>query len=670
MNHEEYLAAVAQAAQWAEEYYNGSSPSATDYEYDLLMQRIKHAEEEHPDWITGQSPTQHVGGSVTATDFERVTHDVPMLSIQDVFTEEEVTAFVGQFPDEKYSVEKKIDGLSLSVTYRNSVFVRGETRGDGYIGYDVTENARQIIGIPDRLRQAAGLPEIVELQTRCEVYLPVSEFERINAELEAAEKKTFSNPRNAAAGILRTKDPEWVKAAHLHAFAFNVQKIVWRDERGEQGEESRSHLATLNMLKELGFDIVDAYPASANEVLSRIKEIGESREGLPYWTDGAVVKLDSLPLRERLGNTVKFPRWCVAFKYPPEERDTTVTDIIVQTGRTGVLTPVALFDPIPLCGTTVSRATLHNQGFINKMRVGIGSTIRVIKSGEIIPKVISVPKPADSPFVIQRCPVCGAAAVKLKDADGNETGVVSCPNEFCPAQLSRYFVFFCSRDVMDIEGMGPAVVEKLSGLGILNEAADLYRLGDHADKIKALEGFGAKKVNALLAAIEKSKGNNIDRVLKAFGIQGVGRAVGKVLAERYPDMETIAKLSEDELKAVDGIGEITAQDIVAFFRSENGNARYRSLAEAGVNMKSLTYGESRSDGKLTGVTFVITGTLPSMSREEAKSLIEANGGKCSGSVSKKTSYLLAGDAAGSKLTKARELGVKIISESDLNEMLA
>ena len=668
MDREEYLTAVAQAAKWAEEYYDNDEPSVTDFEYDMLMQKIKKAEKEHPEWVVELSPTQHVGGSAGKSTFEKVEHAVPMLSIQDVFSEEEVEEFIGQYPNETFSVEKKIDGLSLSVTYRGGVYIRGETRGDGRVGEDITENARHIIGIPEKLK-LKGSGGMGLLEVRCEVYMPVSEFERVNQEQAAAGKKLFANPRNAAAGILRTKDVAVVKAAKLHAFAFNIQRYEPLPDAGDNIFETTSHLETLRIIHELGFDIVDAYAAKGKEVFQCIQKIGDSRDGLAYWVDGAVVKIDDLQLRERLGNTVKFPRWCVAFKYPPEERDTIVKEIKVQAGRTGVLTPVAVFEPLQLCGTTVTRATLHNQGFIDSMCIDVGSTIRVIKSGEIIPKVIKAVKPAPKPYKIGKCPACGATAVMLTDENGEETGVAGCPNEACPAKFSKYVEFFCSRDVMDIGGMGPAVIDKLIDIGAVEEIQDLYYLDRHSDQIKALDGFGDKKLRSMLENIEKSKANDIDRVIKAFGIQGVGRVTGKALAERYPDMEAISKLEESELMAIDGIGDITAHDIYTFFHSEDGLARYHALADAGVNMKSLIYGKNAGDGKLSGLTFVITGTLPSMGREEAKALIETNGGKCAGSVSKKTNYLLAGEAAGSKLTKAHDLGIPVITEQELMEMI-
>lgn len=660
MDREEYLAAVAQAAKWAEEYYDNDEASVTDYEYDMHMQIIKKVEAEHPDWVVAMSPTQHVGGSQGKSTFAKVQHEVAMLSIQDVFTPEEVTAFTDQYPNEQYSVEKKIDGLSMSATYEHvdntdyAELALAETRGDGYIGEDITENAKYIEGLP--LRVKTMLPKLI---VRGEVYMPVSEFERVNGEHAAKGEKLFANPRNAAAGILRTHDLSAVKNAHLRIFVFNLQL-------GSLGD---SHIGTLDALAEMGFNTVEHYRASAGEVLSFIDKIGEERDDLPYWTDGAVIKLDSISLREKLGNTIKFPRWCIAFKYPPEERDVVVTSIALQTGRTGVITPVAEFEPVQLCGTSVSRATLHNQGFLDDMSIDIGATIRVIKSGEIIPKVVSCPKPAPKPFKIEFCPVCGAKAVAFSDENGQDLSKMGCPNEACPAQFSRYVAFFCSRDVMDIEGVGPAVIDALIDAGWLKEVQDLYALGEHVEGMKKLEGFGAKKVKSLLDGIEKSKGNDIDRVIKAFGILGVGRAIGKTLATRYPDMETISNLSVDEMVSIDGIGEITANDIYTFFHSDDGKARYRAFADAGINMKSLSFGTKPAEGKLSGLTFVITGTLPSMGREEAKSLIEANGGKCSGSVSKKTNYLLAGEAAGSKLSKANDLGIPVISEAQLMEML-
>ena len=671
MDYNQYLEAVAKANKLAHEYYVEGNSSSTDYDYDMLMMGIKKAEAEHPEWVTEDSPTQHVGGRAAQSSFEEVTHEVAMLSIQDVFSTDDVDAFIDEHKGEKFNVEKKIDGLSIQVTYENGVYVRGETRGDGYIGDDVTENVRHIHGIPAKLNPVKDGGNIKRLIVRLEGYMPQAEFDRLCEEALAAGKKAPANPRNGAAGLLHTKDVNAVKKANLRAFAFNIQLVEFNDTTTRAPfAETPSHRNNLDILAALGFEVVDSYLVESKaDIHAKIDEIGKSREGSAYWIDGAVIKIDSIDERDRLGNTIKLPRWCVAFKYPPEERDVVVKDIVVQTGRTGVLTPVAVFDPVLLCGTSVTRATLHNQGFIDEKMVDIGCTIRVIKSGEIIPKVMSTPKPAPKPFKMDVCPVCGAKSVPVLDDNGTPTGAVKCPNEFCPAQWSRYVEFFCSRDVMDIEGMGPSVVDKLIQIGVLNDIADIYNLAPHTDKLANLDGMGQKSVDTLLAAIEKSKGNDIDRVLKSFGIPGVGRSVGKTLAKLYPNMESISKLTAAELVSIDGIGAKTADALVEFFNSEDGQKRYQSLEAAGVNMTSLQYGKTEG-GVLSGLTFVITGTLQSMGRDEAKKLIEANGGKVSGSVSKKTSYLLAGEAAGSKLDKAQALGVQVIDEANLKAMLS
>ena len=666
MTKSEYKALVKELQRHSDLYYNQDNPEISDYEYDAMMRQLKAAEEEHPDWISKNSPTQKVGG-VASNTFAKVEHAVPMLSLQDMFSYDEVDSFVdGLGKDCMFSVEEKIDGLSLSVTFENGILVRGATRGDGQIGEDISESVKYIHGIPNKLR-TDNPPELLEV--RCEVYMPVDEFTRLNAEYEEEGKRLFKNPRNAAAGILRTKDLTAVKSARLHAFAFNVQRVS-----GDDVRFAISHYGTLMALSEFGFDVVNASLVMKDGIHEAIQTIGENRGSLPYWIDGAVVKIDELKMREELGNTAKYPRWAVAFKYPPEEKETSISDIFLQTGRTGRVTPVALFDPpIQLGGTTVSKASLHNPEIIEKLNVNIGDTVLVRKAAEIIPEVIRVTnKKALGVFDMFQCscPSCGGKIVAGADENGDNEAGAYCPNPNCPAQLSKKFEFICSRDCMDIRGMGPAIVDAFIERGWLKSFPDIYRLKDHRDEMLSLEKFGAKKADNLLKSIEDSKNRDIDRLFKSFSILGVGRSIGKELAKRYASIWSIADLNRETLASIDGIGEISAEGIYQFFDNADNISMIQELQALGVNMESKSFlGADADEGKLSGLTFVITGTLPSMSREEAKELIESNGGKVSGSVSKKTSYLLAGENAGSKLTKANDLGISVIDEARLHSML-
>ena len=669
--HEEYLALIKEVNYHNNLYYNQDAPELTDYEYDQLTQKLKAMEAAHPEWITPDSPTQRVGGSPVIPG-EKVTHQIQLMSLNDLFDFESVGEWYKGVGSPDVSVQQKIDGLTIALEYRNGVLYRGATRGDGFVGEDVTENAKFISGIPHKLpiSASANVSKDNRLFVRAEVYMPVAVFERVNAEMECEGKKLYANPRNCAAGSLRVKDPQVAAKRELSAISFAVlYSEGWENcDPAVLPRPGISESEDLELLTRLGFNAVKAYRCTSElEIFEAINTIGESRNGLPYWIDGAVVKTDRKDLQARIGNTAKYPKHAAAYKYPPEKKITEVRDIILQTGRTGVLTPVAVLDPVHLCGTTVSRVTLHNQGFIEEKGIGIGAEIEVIKSGEIIPRVIGVVKKPEKVFTTECCPVCGAKAVPDIDEKGKLTGVYRCDNLSCPAQNTRYIEFFCSRDVMDIDGMGPSMVSSLIDAGLLSTVADLYRLKDHADKIAALPGMGKRSATKLLSAIEKSKGRDIDRVIKALGIPGVGRHVGKALAAKYPDMDAIATLTMAELMNIDGIGDITANAIWTYFRTPESVEKYNELRALGVNTVSQSYG--KSGGGLSGMTFVITGTLPNMGREEAKALIEANGGKCSGSVSKKTSYVLAGEAAGSKLTKAQSLGVPVIDESALLTML-
>lgn len=688
MTKKEYLELVTLCNQAADAYYNDDEPIITDYEYDMMMQQIKDFEKENPDDISKESMTQKVSNSSGKSTFEKVTHKVPMLSLEDVFNTDDIRAFVSSMnKDTLFSVEEKIDGLSMSVTYEDGKLVRAETRGDGLIGEDITENAKWICGIP-RYLPLPDCEAIKTLEVRCEVYLLEERFHQLNEIRKANNKKLYANPRNAAAGILRNHNVDDMKDAGLCAFAFNVQRI----ELNEKNINScgihtykyfgKSHTLSLRGLGLLGFNVVNFIECKpsynpetgvyncdvADMVVKAIDTIGAKRGKLPYWIDGAVVKVDSLAKREELGETAKYPRWAKAYKYPPEERATVLRDIILQTGRTGRVTPVAVFDPVFLAGTTVEKATLHNQSIIDSLGVNIGDKIVVRKAAEIIPEILRVQeKNSKDTYQMkgQKCPSCG------KPLFVDEAGMGYCDNVSCPAQISRYIEFYASRDCMNIDGLGPALIETFIEKGWVNSPVDLYTLKDHYDEMIEIEGFGPKAADKLLANIEKSKTRDIDCLIKSFGIPGVGKHIGKALAKKYPDMTSIELLSLDKLQEIDGIGSTSAMEIRKFFNDNIYYCRqlYGENSIAHLNCKSLSYNQNISDNRFEGLTFVITGTLPTMKRSEAQKAIEERGGKVSGSVSKKTNFVLAGDNAGSKLTKAQELDVKIITEDDLCYML-
>lgn len=657
-------------------YYNQDSPEISDYEFDVMMNELKALEKEHPELITLDSPTQKVGGNQGKSSFEKVEHKVPMLSLKDVFSKEDVKDFISRFPNENFCVEEKIDGLSMSVTYRDGRLVRAETRGDGYIGEDITENAKHIVGIPTMLFLDDDT-HIEELEVRCEVFLPVKHFEEINRKLIQQGKKTFKNPRNAAAGILRTKNIQTVKEAKLCAFAFNIQRID-----ADKSSLFNSHFAGLEFLKSCGFYVVCSTLVEPKNVQKAIDIIDECRNNLSYWIDGAVVKIDSISKREELGSTSKYPRWAVAYKYPPEEKETVIKDIILQTGRTGRVTPVAVFEPpVFLAGTKVERATLNNPQFIEKLGINIGDTVLIRKAAEIIPEIIKVVKPAyegegfDVPkshyeVLNQTCPSCGG--MLAPDEDGNGA---YCNNPECPAQIAKKFEFWCSRDCMNIDGLGPAQIDKFVSLGWLKQITDIYLLENHRKDMIKIDGMGERAVDKLLNAIDKSKNRDMDLLIKALGINGVGKSIGKELCKYYKDIFEVFALKNEqtiedkikELSSINGIGEISAKAIVNYATPGHIDMLFE-LQRLGVNVSSKNYGQENS-GSLKGKTFVITGTLSTLKRDEAKAMIENNGGKVSSSVSKKTDYLLAGENAGSKLKKAQELGIAIISEKDFKKII-
>lgn len=663
LTREAYLQLVEKANAAGTAYYDNDDPIMSDAEYDEMVQQIKEYEASTGD-IADTSPTRHVGGSTGKSTFEKVTHAVPMKSLEDVFDEEAVKSFLTRVGNKTLlSVEEKIDGLSLSVTYENGVLVRAETRGDGYVGEDVTENAKRILGIPLNLvTYPIDVRDIDVLEVRCEVYLPVPAFERLNETQEMNGKKLFANPRNAAAGILRTKNVDAVKEAELRAFAFNVQRIESSDEMILS--HFKSHKDAMDMLEYLGFNVVERWIGYANDVLNAIEIIGKQRNTLPYWIDGAVIKVCDYNLRDRLGETGHHPLWAVAYKYPPEEKETYVKDIVLQVGRTGRITPVAVFDPIILAGTTVTKATLHNQKQINDLGIQVGDTILVRKAAEIIPEIVKVvaKNGRHDVFDISQhvCPACGD-----KITIENDGMSCMCTNPSCPAQFARYVEFYCSRDCMDIRGMGPAVIEKLISRELIKDITDIYTLYDVPECVEEL--LGKKTAQNLFDAIEASKHRELERFIKALGMPGVGRHVGKALSDKYASIFEIGEQKYEDLAKIDGVGDITAQTIIDFFAKDSNWELIYTLANQGVNV--LAPAKKSTSDVLADKTFVITGTLPSMKREEAAALIESNGGKVSGSVSKKTDYLLCGENAGSKLDKANTLGIKVISEADLQNML-
>ena len=637
------------------EYYVQDNPTMTDYDYDHKLRRLEELEAAHPEWITPDSPTQRVGGAVSE-GFVEVRHRVPLESLQDVFSMEELSEFdqrvLEAVGETVYTVEPKVDGLSVALEYENGLFLRGATRGDGLVGEDVTENLRTIRSIPLRLPEA--LPRLI---VRGEVYLPRTVFAQINEAREQNGEPLFANPRNAAAGSLRQLDPKVAAARRLDAVLFNVQYV--------EGVSFETHAESLDFLERMHFRVIPRKMcATMEEVQKEVSAIGARKGEYPYDIDGAVVKVNSLSDRATMGSTAKFPRWAAAFKYPPEQKEARVLDILVQVGRTGVLTPKASLSPVRLAGTTVTSASLHNQDYITEKDIRIGDTVLVQKAGEIIPEVVKIVKEkrlSDStPYLLpDHCPVCGAPVAR--DADG---AAIRCTGAECPAQLLRNLTHFASRDAMDIEGLGPAVVEALVNAGLVKAPGDLYRL--QAEDVAQLERMGRKSAENLIAAIERSKKNDLSRLLFAFGIRQVGQKAAKVLAARFGTLEALRAATVEELTAVDDIGEITARSLVDWLHSPQAEHLIAALKEAGVNMTSAV---QIAGDKLAGKTFVLTGTLQQFSRAEAGERIEALGGKVSSSVSKKTSYVVAGEEAGSKLTKAQSLGIPVLSEAEFLALL-
>lgn len=659
---EEVKALRQQIEYHSNRYYNMDAPEITDYEYDMLMQRLKQIEKEHPELIDASSPTQKVGGSAKREAGVLVRHNVPMLSLQDVFSKEEVMEFVQEMQEKlehpEFVVEYKIDGLSMSLRYEQGKLVLAETRGDGInFGEDVTANAKVIEDVKTSLKDA---PEYLEI--RGEVYMTEAAFSHVNETQELLGKKTFANPRNCAAGTLRQLDSKVVKERHLSMFIFNLQQVM--------GREFTTHTEAYAYMKSQKIPVIEDYRVchTGEEVWDAICAIGEKRGELAYDIDGAVVKINRYADRELLGNTSKVPRWAVAYKYPPEEKETKLLDIELSVGRTGRITPTAIFEPIRLCGTSVSRATLHNQDFINDLDIAIGDTIVVYKSGEIIPKVKEVlhdkrPEGAHTFVIPDVCPVCGAPTYREEN-----TADIKCSSATCPAQLERHIINFVGRDAMDIKGFGTAYIEELIRQGYLHDIADIYELSAYREELIEKGILGKEKnTDKLLGVIEASKQNDAYQLMTGLGISGIGKTAAKSLMEHFGSIHAVADASMEQLVEVNDIGEISAKAIYQYFHDTKSKELLERMQKHGVNMVRLQ--AAGSDDVLANNTFVITGTLPTMGRKEAAELIELHGGKVSGSVSKKTNYLLAGENAGSKLDKANALGVTVLTEEELLQMI-
>lgn len=635
-------------------YYENDEPEIEDFEYDKLLHQLIDLEEKYPEIVTADSPTHRVGGKADNM-FTPVEHIVPMESLQDGFSQEDVYAFdqrvKAAIESPVYIVEPKIDGLSVSLEYENGLLVRGSTRGDGNIGEDVTANLRTIRSIP--LKIDTDLPV---LELRGEVYMPRDVFIKLVEQQELNGEKTFKNPRNAAAGSLRQKNPKITSKRSLDIFLFNIQRI--------EGKALSSHQQSLDFIKELGFHTVPFYTRCENidEALNEIKRIGEIRNSLPFDIDGAVIKVDDFSQRQALGSTSKFPKWALAYKYPPEEKETTLLDVEINVGRTGVLTPTGIFEPTLLAGTTVSRATLHNQDFIDEKGICIGDRVIIRKAGDIIPEVVCVVSHKENSEAYKIPAVCPSCGGKVIREEGE--AALRCCNPDCPNQLLRNLIHFCSRDAMDIEGLGTAVLEVLTQRGLIKTAADIYTL--NKNDIAVIDRMGEKSAENLIAAAEKSKENDLSRLIFALGIRHIGQKAGKLLAEHFTSMDNLIAATTEEIASIEGFGEIMAESVTEFFSHPESIRLIDQLRAAGVNMTSK---KEIVDLRFQGKTFVLTGTLSTFTRSEATKIIELFGGKASSSVSKKTDYVLAGEDAGSKLKKANDLGITVISEEEFSLMI-
>lgn len=660
---EEILKLRKQLEIWANKYYDEDNPEVSDYEYDMTMNKLKALEKEFPDLVTKDSLTQKVGGHVKE-GFEKVEHEVPLQSLQDIFSFGELEEFKERVykaakennlkeDDVKFVVETKIDGLSAALEYKDGKFVRGATRGNGLVGEDVTENLKTIKTIPKEL------PEPINIIVRGEVFIGKKEFEKMNEERELNEEKTFANARNAAAGSLRQLDTKITKKRPLDIYIFNVQKI--------EGKEFNSHFEELKYLKKLGFNVNPVLIPCNNipEAIDAINKIGEEREELTFGIDGAVIKVDDLKLREKMGTTSKVPRWAIAYKYPPEKKETKLKDIICQVGRTGAITPMAILEPVKVAGSTISKTTLHNEDFIKEKDIRVGDTIVVQKAGDVIPEILEVKKEkrdgTEQVFEMPKvCPVCGAPVVREEGE-----AVSRCIGIECPAKLVRNIIHFVSRECMNIDGLGDKIIEQLINRNFISNIADIYFL--KFEDIATLKKNGQKFTQNLIEAINNSKNNDLYRLIAALGIRHIGKKAAKTLAKKYKTMDSLINASLESLAMTDDIGEISANSIYEFFRQDQTIDLINRLKEANVNMEALDTEDI--DNRFEGKTFVLTGTLERFTRKEASDLIEKHGGKTSGSVSKKTDYVLAGEDAGSKLTKAQNLGVEIITEEQFEEMM-
>ncbi len=637
----------------SERYYNDDAPEIEDYEYDMMMRELKSLEQEYPQFDAPDSPTKKVGGKADNT-FESVVHNVRMESLQDAFSNDEIYDFDKRVREAvsapHYVIEPKIDGLSVSLEYRDGLFVRGSTRGDGDVGEDVSGNLRVIHNIPLKLNKP-----IPYIEVRGEVYMPKKSFDRVVDRQLLNDEKPFKNPRNAAAGSLRQKDSSVTASRGLDIFVFNIQQI--------EGVELNSHKESLDYLKELGFNTVPFYKRVDNieDALNEINRIGEARGSLEFDIDGAVIKVDDFSQRDILGSTAKFPKWAVAFKYPPEEKQTKLLDIEIAVGRTGVLTPTAVLESVHLAGTTVSRATLHNQDFIKDKGIAIGDIVTVRKAGDIIPEVLCVNEHNSDGFYSfpDICPSCGEKVIREEDE-----AAIRCINPQCPAQLLRNLIHFCSRDAMDIEGLGPAIIETFVNNALIKSTIDIYNL-DY-EKIAELDGFKETSANNIKQSVEKSKGNDLSKLIFALGIRHIGAKAGKLLADHFKNIDAIMSASVDDILEIEGFGSIMAESVVNYFSTDAAKVLISGLKAFGVNTDSKNVVQ---DNRFAGKTFVLTGTLPTLKRAEAGKIIESFGGKTSSSVSKKTTFVLAGEEAGSKLDKANSLGITIINEEEFMGMI-
>lgn len=637
----------------SDRYYNDDAPEIEDYEYDMMMRELKGLEEKYPEFDSADSPTKRVGGKAD-NSFASVEHTVRMESLQDAFSKEEIFDFDRRVKetvsDVHYVVEPKIDGLSVSLEYVNGEFFRGSTRGDGNVGEDVSGNLRVIHNIPLKLNHA--LPYI---EVRGEVYMPKKSFDRLVDRQLINDEKPFKNPRNAAAGSLRQKDSKVAATRGLDIFVFNIQQI--------EGKELTSHKESLDYLKELGFNTIPYYERvdDIETAFEKVLQIGEKRGELEFDIDGAVIKVDDFSEREQLGSTAKFPKWAVAFKYPPEEKQTEILDIEITVGRTGKLTPTAVLSPVHLAGTTVSRATLHNQDFINEKGVNIGDIVTVRKAGDIIPEVLCVnEKRSNGSFVYpERCPSCNEKVVREEGESD-----IRCINPECPAQLLRNLIHYCSRDAMDIEGLGPSIIETFVNEGMIKTVTDIYRLDK--EKIASLDGFQQTSANNIIESVENSKNNDLSKLIFALGIRHIGAKAAKLLSDEFKNIDNLMNASLEAISDIDGFGDIMAKSAFDFFQSESARELIADLKSFGVNTESKTV---INDNRFEGMTFVLTGTLPTYKRSEASKIIESFGGKTSSSVSKKTSYVLSGESSGSKLDKANQLSIPVIDENEFKEMI-